>query len=163
MLLGTDVLSQLGFALTEAKENHSTNLLCIGSVERNYSGDPDPSERAQENGETTPRQTGNVNSTTAGAVVKLIRAICLPAGHSKLVRAAVDSAVVQGETCLFEPRLQALGRKGLAIADALVGVGDGGEVALVISNPSTVPVMLEEGDFVGELHHGYSRGPKQPL
>ena len=101
LLLSKDVLSQLGFALTEAKQNHSTNVLRIGSVERSYSGDPDPSERAEENGETTPCHTGAVNSTTDGAVVKLIRAIRLPAGHSQLVRAAVDSAVVQWETCLF--------------------------------------------------------------
>ena len=40
-------------------------------------------------------------------------------------------------TCLFEPEQHVLRKQGLAMADAVVGVGDGMGMTLLISNNGT--------------------------
>ena len=54
--------------------------------------------------------------------------------------------------CLFEPALETLHAKGLSMADAVVEVKDGGGMNLIISNRGREPVLLEEGEVLGELH-----------
>ena len=125
LLLGTDVLPQLGFSLTEKQNPTEPDIL-------------------QED-MATPGQV------PATAEVKLIRPARLPAGHSKVVRVRVSGPAVDGEMCLFEPVSKDLGRRGLTMADALVGVGDGREATLVIANTSVEPVLLKEGDVIGSL------------
>lgn len=78
------------------------------------------------------------------AQVKLIQATRLPAHHRKLIHVEIDGQVV-------EPELQTLGKRGLSMADAVVGVGGGRNTTLVISNQGTEPVQLEEGVVLGRL------------
>ena len=126
LLLGTDVLPQLGFSFVQKeREGQSTNLLA----------DTDK----------------NVDPATPPAAVRLIQATRLPAHHRKLIRVEIDGKIGDGGTSLFEPDLQALSQKGLSMADAVVGVGDGKGTTLVISNQGTEPVQLEEGVVLGRL------------
>ena len=131
LLLGTDVLGKLGFGLVQQEgERRVTNLL-----------------------ESPKKETGAQDTGTPVAVVKLLHATRLPARHSKLIRVEIaDDKRVAGDTTLFEPEVQTLKRKGLAMADAVVGFGVGGEVTLVMENHGTSPVQLPEGELLGSLH-----------
>ena len=59
---------------------------------------------------------------------------------------------MDADVCLFEPTNPYLACKGLAIADAVVGNGDGEEVMMVVTNLGMGPVQLEVGDVLGGLH-----------
>ena len=82
-----------------------------------------------------------------------------PSGDSKLPtnRGTVKLKVlgVRDSDCLFEPALRVLHvilhAKGLSMADAVVEVGDGNAVNLVVANRSTEPVLLQEGEVLGEI------------
>ena len=84
--------------------------------------------------------------------MKLLHAIRLPAWHSRLVRVGVQESQEIGETQLFELEIEAIDQKGLSMANAVVGVGVGGESTLVVSNPGVAPVRMEEGQVLGQLH-----------
>ena len=57
-----------------------------------------------------------------------------------------------GAELLFEPTTPSVDQPGLLVPDASVGVGDRGETTLVIANSGALPVLLEEGDLMGQLH-----------
>ena len=108
LLLGTDTLAKLGFTFRHAEgERCPTNLL------------PEAAELAAEN--TLP-------------IVKLLHATHLPARHSRLVRAEVPVGEKESGAHIIEPERDVLRQKGLTMADTVVGVDEGGEVALVIAN-----------------------------
>ena len=137
LLLGTDVLGRLGFGLVQQEgEGHTTDLLKQTDRETGETGGP-----------------GHKDAGAPAAVVKLLQATRLPARHSRLIRVGIanDKGAVE-EMTLFEPETQTLNEKGLAMADAVVGVGSGGEVTLVIVNHGTSPVRLPEGEVLGRLH-----------
>ena len=137
LLLGTDVLGRLGFGLVQQEgEGHTTDLLKQTDRETGETGGP-----------------GHKDAGAPAAVVKLLQATRLPARHSRLIRVGIanDKGAVE-EMTLFEPETQTLNEKGLAMADAVVGVGSGGEVTLVIVNHGTSPVHLPEGEVLGRLH-----------
>ena len=87
---------------------------------------------------------------TPPAVVKLMQATRLPARHSKMIRIKIEGACADG-TCLFEPELQSVGERGISMADAVVGVGGGGGLTMVVTNQGTAPVRLDVGEVLGEL------------
>ena len=60
----------------------------------------------------------------------------------------LEGSVVEVGTYLFEPAMKELNYKGLAIADEVV---DGGGATLAVFNRSEEPVILEEGQVLGEL------------
>ena len=125
LLIGTDVLTRLEFGLVRQEgEGHATKLLKDATNE--VDGPP--------------------------AMVKLLHATRLPAHHSRLVRVDVPESQEMGKTRLFEPEVGALEQKGLSMADAVVGISEVGRATLVISNPGTAPVCLEEGQVLGQLH-----------
>ena len=151
LLLGTDVLPQLGFSLTQCGADHSipTDLLHTQPhTTPNDAGTDQQETRGLAEGGTIPfLQTAD---TAPPAVVKLMQATRLPARHSKMVRIKIEGPCADG-TCLFEPELQSLGERGLSMADAVVGVGDGGGLTMVVTNQGTAPVRLEVGEVLGEL------------
>ena len=57
-----------------------------------------------------------------------------------------------GETRLFKPEMVVLDKKGLTMADVMVGIGAGGEATLVIANHGAAPVQLPVGEIMGRLH-----------
>ena len=124
LLIGADILWRLGFGLVRQEGGGSaTNLLSI-----------------------TPEEEEPT------ATVKLLHATRLPARHSRLVRVeVVETQEERGEVQLFQPEVEILGEKGLDMADAVVGVGVGGEATLVIKNTGAAAIRLEEGQVLGHL------------
>ena len=126
LLLGTDSLPHLGFSLTEKQDQTERDIL-------------------QDDPVTAPE------TTPVSTEVKLIRPARLPAGYSKVVHVEAMDPEMTGETYLFEPAVQKLERKGLTMADALVGIEREKQATLVVANTGVEPVLLEEGDVVGSL------------
>ena len=151
LLLGTDVLPQLGFSLTQCEADHSnpTDLLHTQPHTTPKHANTDQLE-TQDSAEGRAIPSRQAADTAPPAVVKLMQATRLPARHSKMVRIKIEGACGDG-TCLFEPELQSLGERGLTMADAVVGVGDGGGLTMVVTNQGTTPVQLEVGEVLGEL------------
>ena len=65
-----------------------------------------------------------------------------------------------GETRLFKPEMVALDKKGLTMADVMVGIGAGGEATLVIANHGAAPVQLPVGEIMGRLALQATRRPQ---
>ena len=63
----------------------------------------------------------------------------------------IDGARMDSEVCVFEPTIPSLTKKGLLMADAVVGNGYGGGVVLVVTNLGTEPAHLEVGEVLGGL------------
>ena len=153
LLLGTNILPQLGFSFQQIKsDRHSIELLTL-------SGDtPQPSRQtdAEQVTDTNPKDLGEsghtVNSdpsTKKVAVVKLVQITRLPAHHSKLVCVAVDCNTALDTTLLFEPELAQLHKSGVTMCDSLI---DNGEMAtMVIQNRGVEPVLLDKGYVVGHV------------
>ena len=107
LLLGTDVLSQLGFALMQAsKQGAATDLLQTADA----SHIPFNSVRvAHQDGHQPKSETKSIARDTQ---VKLIQAVHLPARHSKLVHVDVADLDFDLRTCLFEPKQYCSGSYG---------------------------------------------------
>ena len=132
LLLGTDVLRQLGFALIQSPgDDGSTDLLkmaeTLGDSPEVDTGRPEDPGAATSLAEAPTDNADSPNSTlhsdptlTTVAIVKLIQAVRIPAQHSKLVRVTVDSPELEVATCLFEPDIQTLERQGLSLVDAVL-------------------------------------------
>ena len=151
LLLGTDVLPQLGFSLTQCGADRSNPTDLLHTQPHTTPNDANTNQQETrgpaEGGAIPSLQTAD---TAPPAVVKLMQATRLPARHSKMVRIKIEGACADG-TCLFEPELQSLGERGLSMVDAVVGVGDGDGLTMVVTNQGTSPVRLEVGEVLGEL------------
>ena len=74
--------------------------------------------------------------------VYLLQAVCLPAQHSRLVRASVEGP--RGKvTTLFEAEYEALGNEGLVVEDGTVFPDEEGRVTLVVQNYGDKYINLE--------------------
>ena len=90
LLLGTDVLSQLGFVLIQAEQRHSDDLLC-------HSPDTPKNLLPAQETATELNQASSLSGLilptsyqkTNSAPVRLIEAVRLPGQYSKLIQAAV--------------------------------------------------------------------------
>ena len=152
LLLGTDTLRQLGFTLSQAGQGDV--LAKQLEFDRDGEDKPHHNQRQAENGgggTMGSRLSRDSRSCTNGTTVKLIQATRVPAGHVKIIRAGLEGLGVRGSDCLFEPALTVLRAKGLSMADAVVEVCDSDGVNLVIANLSTEPVLLQEGEVLGEI------------
>ena len=149
LLVGTDVLHQLGFVLTQPDRG---DLFGRGP-EASATGQMTNSqpEEWQTTVNAAAHHTTDPNLPIDRVIVKLIQAARLPAGHSKLIRAGIGNSGVEGDTCLFEPSLETLHTRGLSMADAVVGIGDGGGMTELVLNRGPGPILLEEGDVLGEI------------
>ena len=145
LLLGTDVLSRLGFSFSRLENNGKLTYL-LGKSESGLNVEV-VKEATKDSAE--PELADVSEETTPPVVVKLIRATRLPARHSKLVRVSVDCPSMLNSLCIFEPELCHLHKKGVTMSDGLVDVGK--HMTLTIRNQGAEPVLLEEGDVIGYL------------
>ena len=122
LLLGTDVLSSLGFVFLQTEaDGVDINLL----------------------------EPQKVLSAEVGEV-RLIGAIRVPARHQKLLRAQVLGC--EEELTLFEPDQGQLSKVGLTMAEAVMQSDGDCCVTLVVQNPSGTPMHLEDGQVLGRAH-----------
>ena len=145
LLLGTDVLPQLGFALIQTSKDQSVDLLGNSS---DKSRDPPPGCSVVSQTSTNPTPATD-NPLTPKATVRLIQAIRLPARHSKLIRADVEGPEMTSSMLLFQPELDTLSGRGLSMADAVVECAR--RVTLLVTNHGCEPVHLEEGEVIGKM------------
>ena len=85
------------------------------------------------------------------AVVCLLQPVKVPARHTRFVRAYAANAPC-GKDSLFELRDSLMAEKGLINDDTATCPDKDGNVVLTIQNHSLMPVHLEEGLVLGELH-----------
>ena len=129
LLLGTDVLPRLGFALVRVGPQASEDLLSCPPLHLETSGSRIPAQEAAAlpNRKPTsdlvlPTQTASQGAVRS-ASVRLIQATKLPGRHSRLIQANVQDNEIAGTTLLFEPDKEVLGAKGVSVADAVVAPG----------------------------------------
>ena len=165
LLLGTDLLPQLGFSLIQKKGSCVVDVLDVTAHKQteninnleSHTPQPGPESHATASqcSESDHRfrstTKSSENSKTPSAIVKLIQATRLPPRHSKLVRAGIERAEIETRVCLFEPTISSLSCKGLSIADAVVERCDDGEMVLVVTNQGAEAAHLEVGEVLGEL------------
>ena len=121
LLIGTDLLSKLGFIfLCSEPENEDKDLF-----ESSDSGGSSSSEEA----------------------VCLLRAVRLPGRHAKFVRATAPNGY---SLACFDPS-EELYTQGLLLPEAVVEPDVEGCVMMVMENHGCEPVVLEEGYVLGEL------------
>ena len=133
LLLGTDVLSWLAFALLQSNQHGTAINLLDPQTQVNLS--PEDGKAY----DVTSKHHQPMD-TSQDLSVKLIHVARLPAHHSKLVRGRMEELSTDPEVCLFEPEHCFLQSRGLSMVDAVVGVGEGKEVILMISNCGVEPV-----------------------
>ena len=145
LLLGTDVLPQLGFALIQTSKDQSVDLLGNSS---DMSRDPPPGCSVVSQTSTNPTPATD-NPLTPKTTVRLIQATRLPARHSKLIRADVEGPEMTSSMLLFQPELDTLSGRGLSMADAVVECAR--RVTLLVTNHGCESVHLEEGEVIGKM------------
>jgi len=153
LLLGTDVLTQLGFIFSKVEKGGK--LTCLLSVDSWTSAEV---KRATDNitetglcssSSTAEAGITNVPEAAKTAMVKLIQATRLPAHHFKLVRVSMDDSKLYDSLCLFEPFLSSLHKMGVTISSGLVDAQ--GAITLLMKNQGAEPVLLERDIVVGCL------------
>ena len=133
LLLGTDLLPPLGFALIEKNTEGEDRSLMV-APETNIEGTTlcgtEPDERRAE--------------------VRLLQAVRIPARHQKLVRARIDrkTSVAPG---MFEPTLPFANELGLSIAEALVEPDENDCITLVMANMDLDATTMAEGQVLGTV------------
>ena len=127
LLLGTDVLSGLGFVFLQTEqEGADIDLL-----------------------EPLPKELGDRNQEVG--VVRLIGATTVPARHQKLLRAQM-AGCEEALIALFEPDNSQLARMGLTMAEAIMEPDKDHCVTLIVENQSVEPTQLVEGQVLGKVY-----------
>ena len=132
LLIGTDLLSKLGFHFTSADPDKASVDLLESPDQLTPSSRPKVAEAGQQ----------------ASGTVALLQAARLPGRHGKLVRARVPEG--HGHpVSFFEPSGE-LGRN-MALPEAVVEPGPDSCVMVVLENHGPDPLQLEEGEVLGWL------------
>ena len=139
LLIGTDLLSELGFLLVRAEVDGKDVDMLQGHQQPVTPGRPGRGE--------IPPEKDSVSG--AAGTVCLLQATKLPGRHSKLVRAEVRGSERQ-HLSYFEPDL-GLGVSGREMSDAAVEVDGNNCVVVVLENHGYAPVELEGGRVLGEI------------
>ena len=140
VLLGTDLLPKLGFALMEHNPDQPAIDLMNNSLGRIHNGEPSLDlENPTPDGETEP-----------AAIVRLLHAVRVPAGHKKIVKASIEGLRCRTHR-LFEPTHCFADQRSLTMAEALVEPDEDNTITLILENADTVLAPLEEGQILGTV------------
>lgn len=143
LLLGTDLPSKLGFLFLKTESGGTAVDLLQGekwTVDQPLPVDTSPS--------TPPELSFEADQE---AMVSLLQPVKVPARHTRFVRAHAVNAPSRKDG-LFESRDILVAEKGLIIDDTATCPDQDGNIVLAIQNHSLMPVHLEEGLVLGELH-----------
>ena len=171
LLIGTDTLPQLGFALVETDTNGTgIDLLQKQAWKKQLSVDVQP-QTPQDSGPEIARKDEPMNvpvtkqqkpppEVTASSVeaqpkepkgvVRLLQAVRLPARHRKLLRARVEGIWGHSLT-VFDPEPDLTEKDGLNIAEAIVEPDGSRTVTLILENARFEPTRLKKGRVLGQL------------
>ena len=187
LLLGTDVLAQLGFAMLEPDPNGLITDLLLGQKWQNQLLQPGngtlleqvrtevlPKEPSLPSPAHQPESVDNANDQAIvpdatltrpeepvyqPAIVRLLQAVRLPARHKKLLKAKVEGSA-DGPCALFEPEPEL--RAELSMPEALVKPDSSCLVTLVMENSGFEPTRLKKGRILGQLHPASVLSDQEP-
>ena len=178
LLLGTDVLAPLGFAMLEPdSEGVTTDLLRGQKWQKEATAIPSGIQSSSESlprevvaedlsqpvFESKPDNSSNhqarpvmsdatparqEGSVHPPAIVRLLQAVRLPARHKKLLKAKVEG-FTDSHFALFEPEPEL--RNELIVPEALVEPDASSIVTLIMENSSLEPTRLKKGRILGQL------------
>ena len=137
LLIGTDLLSPLGFQFRQQMEGTWEDLLGR-SVEGAVSS---PESKAGE-------EKHHLATTEDRPTVRNLQAIRLPPRHAKFVKVQVDDN--RGfPMSLFSPADASVMEKQLQIQESVVDLGGTDSFVIMVENHSCEPVILQAGDALG--------------
>ena len=144
LLIGTDLLPQLGFIFLQTEiEGEDVDLLW-GEQSRTMRADPVPGGVAPSPPTSEPEELPNQTQPThPPGEVCLIQATRLPARHMKTVRGKVRG-FTEKSLALFEPEVESLQEKGLSMSEATTQPDGDSCVTLIIQNDSHEPTKCWE-------------------
>ena len=140
LLIGTDVLPQLGFQFLQKDHHECQDLLQSDS---DPSGPEPPTKQHSEGG------TGVL--AEQDATVRLLQATRLPPRHAKLVRVHASCSHVPS-TSLFSPDPVVRRDESLQIQESVVEPDGENHFVILVENHTCTPVTLNGGDALGTLH-----------
>ena len=156
LLLGTDLLTKLGFDLVKtSQEGKLTSLLSnfeyTQSEKKSERKDlltPSPVRLPPESKTSGDREGKLLEVDNHYVTVKLLQAVKIPARHSKLVRAQAKNSEVN-HPVLFEEKKGE--NKNLSMTMCVTEVDKDKKLVVAIENYGLQPVVLEEGFEIGHL------------
>ena len=154
LLIGTDLLPQLGFIFLQTEPNGED--LDLLQVKENCAPEDKVTQRSDPmppHPNTDKDEQSNPELSILPGVVCLIQATRLPARHMKMVRAKV-SGYTHKTPVLFEPEVELLRVRGLSMADAMTEPGVDNCVTLILQNESHEPIYLDKDQVLGKLSPG---------
>ena len=165
LLVGTDLLPSLGFALLQLDERgHGKNLLKgedMSDVEMSSEGSDLKTETksaenqcentSSANEETSQKVEGDEKQQSNPTVVHLVTATRIPPRHTQIIKASVQEVVTAGSV-LFEPNQSALEKIGVKMDPSMVHMDDHNCIVLAIHNFAHGTVQIAPGQTLGELH-----------
>ena len=160
LLLGTDTLPQLGFALvmkrsdTCALDLYSGREVCWQGTAAGAPGEKVTKAGEQAKGASSSGAKGKAKSSDAeesqgreSGVVRLLQATKIPAGCGRMVRAKVEGAPEKHMSLFTACQLD----EGLSMPEGAVELMEGTCVTLIVENSSTEPAQLCKGVKLGEV------------
>ena len=167
LLLGTDVLPSLGFYVVDGAGPGPMQELLQGKMWDHIDNSPKSKLRVEApsftpvQGKPAGNMPGDQQGTEASPVenptVKLLRALRLPARHTKVIDFSTELNLRDsGGPVMFEPAQQELKEYDLQLEPSIVeplenGVEGACTVRLVIENYNAHPVFLPANQLIGHL------------
>ena len=134
LLVGTDILSCLGFTLQQKDGDGTCVDLLQGQLQQ----------------EEQEKQAASLPEPGRELTVCALQAVRLPGRHGRLLPAQVDGSVGP-RTLLFVPEGQLVREENLQIAEAVVEPDSDGMLIVLLENHSCKPIVLEKGVVLGTL------------
>ena len=159
LLIGTDLLSKLGYLFVQASQTGNDNDMLNDTVlvsdnkrdvvpqetRQNVEGTGEVKSSSLESGATIGGSSQNIEDSSRSGTVCLIQATRIPARHQKLVRAEVKGVSFgQQNVTLFEPNMDKLEDSFLSAPEALICLDTSNNCTLVLENHGCEPVYQDK-------------------
>ena len=152
VLLGTDLLTKLGFLLINDNAKDLLTGLSYNLGERS-----DQNTR-QDSGQSSSLKEAEVSSVMV--TVHLLHAVKVPGRHGKMVKVQVDNIDnLEGKSMLFSPQQNKEDWSGITMASCVIGTD---HLILTVENHNLHPITLPAGAVIGEIEEVEVMSPDTP-
>ena len=154
LLLGTDLLTHLGFSVFQSRDKEEAIDLLNSDGQQRKLDTPKLDQEASTVNQGLEQQLGKVAvpvNTQHRAEVKLLKAVRVPGRHGKIVTGrAIANWTSEEKELLLDPCVQGEDHEVIA-TESLVNVDQLDRVSVLVENHGVYPVTLEEGTTLGLL------------